>query len=63
VGKQPDRIGSVEPGKLADLIAYPIADITEPERVRFVMKTDKLSGMILPRTEAQTPGNKMEELL
>src|SRR5262249_31347550 len=36
-----DRIGSVEPGKFADLIAVagdPIADISEIERVQFVMK-------------------------
>jgi len=36
-----DRIGAVEPGKFADLIAVagdPIADISELERVRFVMK-------------------------
>src|SRR6478672_6915301 len=36
-----DRIGTIEPGKFADLIAVagdPIADITELERVRFVMK-------------------------
>jgi imidazolonepropionase-like amidohydrolase len=36
-----DRVGGVEPGKFADLIAVagdPIADISELERVRFVMK-------------------------
>jgi len=36
-----DRIGLIEPGKFADLVAVasdPIADISELERVRFVMK-------------------------
>jgi imidazolonepropionase-like amidohydrolase len=36
-----DRVGAVEPGKYADLIAVagdPLADISELERVRFVMK-------------------------
>lgn len=36
-----DRVGSIEPGKYADLIAVsgdPLADITELERVKFVMK-------------------------
>jgi imidazolonepropionase-like amidohydrolase len=47
-----DRVGSVEKGKLADLIAVsgdPLKEITEMERVRFVMKggvvhRDELSG-------------------
>ena len=36
-----DRVGAIEPGKFADLIAVrgdPLSDITELERVRFVMK-------------------------
>jgi imidazolonepropionase-like amidohydrolase len=36
-----DHIGTIEPGKFADIIAVsgdPLADITELERVRFVMK-------------------------
>jgi len=36
-----DRIGSIEPGKHADLVGFrgnPLADITELERATFVMK-------------------------
>ena len=36
-----DRIGAIAPGKFADLVAVagdPVADVTELERVRFVMK-------------------------
>jgi imidazolonepropionase-like amidohydrolase len=40
-----DRVGAVEPGKFADLIAVagdPLGDITELERVRFVIKGGQL---------------------
>jgi len=47
-----DRIGVIEPGKFADLIAVagdPVADITELEHVRFVMK----SGEVIRSSVAQ----------
>ena len=40
-----DQIGSIDPGKYADLIAVsgdPLADITELQRVKFVMKGGKI---------------------
>jgi imidazolonepropionase-like amidohydrolase len=43
------QVGSVEAGKYADLIAVsrdPLADITEMQRVRFVMK-----GGVVARNE------------
>jgi imidazolonepropionase-like amidohydrolase len=36
-----DRVGAIEPGRFADLIAAaadPVVDISQLERVRFVMK-------------------------
>ena len=40
-----DKIGSLEPGKLADIVAVPgdpIADVTQFEKVNFVMKDGKI---------------------
>jgi imidazolonepropionase-like amidohydrolase len=40
-----EKVGDIEPGKFADLMAVsgdPIADITELERVRFVMKNGEV---------------------
>jgi len=40
-----DKIGALEPGKFADLVAVtgdPVTDITELERVRFVMKNGEV---------------------
>jgi imidazolonepropionase-like amidohydrolase len=40
-----DRIGSIEKGKYADIVAVsgdPLADITELQRVKFVMKGGKV---------------------
>ncbi len=45
-----DKIGSLEPGKLADVVAVPsdpMADVTQLEKVNFVMK----GGKIYKRTE------------
>jgi imidazolonepropionase-like amidohydrolase len=50
------NIGSIERGKFADIVAVcgdPLADITELERVRFVMK----GGQVL-RNDLNLPGNK-----
>jgi imidazolonepropionase-like amidohydrolase len=47
-----DRVGTIEPGKLADIVAVsgdPLQDITELERVQFVMK-----GGVVVRNELKT---------
>lgn len=52
-----DRVGVIAPGKLADLVAVrgnPLADITELERVRFVMKGGVVYKNDLPRASARS---------
>ena len=49
-----DRIGSIEKGKFADIIAVsgdPLADITEMQRVKFVMK----GGVVVRNTVSAAP--------
>ena len=56
-----DRIGSVDKGKFADIIAVsgdPLADITELQRVKFVMKGGKLIKNDLPAGPAQLSAAK-----
>ena len=48
-----DKVGSIERGKFADIVAVagdPLADITELQRVRFVMKGGKIIRDELTRT-------------
>ncbi len=47
-----DRIGTVEPGKLADIIAVagdPLVDVTQLEHVQFVMKGGEVVKNALPK--------------
>jgi len=58
-----DRIGSIEKGKFADLIAVsgdPLADITEMQRVKFVMKGGMVvrNSMAATTPPASTSGNR-----
>lgn len=51
-----DRIGSIDKGKYADLIAVsgdPLADITELQRVKFVMKGGKVIRNDLGQTASK----------
>jgi imidazolonepropionase-like amidohydrolase len=52
-----DRIGSIEPGKYADMIAVagnPIADITELERVQLVIRNGQvIRNDLVSRSDAR----------
>jgi len=50
-----DQLGSIEKGKFADLIAVagdPLADVTEMQRVKFVMK-----GGVVVRNDLERASN------
>jgi len=53
-----DRVGTIEPGKLADLVAVagdPLVDMNELERVRFVMKDGQVIRNDLDRRSDARP--------
>jgi imidazolonepropionase-like amidohydrolase len=54
-----DRIGSIESGKYADIVAVsgdPLTDITELQRVKFVMKGGRIIRDEFARTVYPPPG-------
>src|SRR5260370_17632602 len=54
----PDRLGALDAGKLADVVAVPgdpLADIRQTEKVFFVMK----DGVVYRNDRAPSTGNKL----
>jgi imidazolonepropionase-like amidohydrolase len=57
-----NQIGAIEKGKFADIVAVsgnPIADVTEMERVKFVMK----GGVIVRNDHTLVPSRRLHALL